>query len=68
MNIAKLRFIQSNEMGFPAKENDTCWSGLRSFAAKEEESGATHRKTLVILKRNDCLRDFAMFESVFLGF
>ena len=55
-------------MGFPANENDTCWSGLKSFIAKEDASGATHRKTLSILKRNDGLRDLPVFESVFLEF
>jgi len=68
MTVPKLRVIQSNEMGFPTKEDDTCWSGLKSFTAKEETSQSTQRKTLFILKRNDGLRDLAVFESVFLEF
>ncbi len=61
----KLRVIQSNEMGFPSAIGNQCWSGLKSFTAKEEKSGSTIRKTLFILKRSDGLRDFAVFESVF---
>ena len=57
--------IQSNEMGFPSAIGNHCWSGLKSFTAKEEKSGSTLRKTLFILKRSDGLRDFAVFESVF---
>ena len=57
--------IQSNEMGFPSDVGNECWSGLKSFTAKEEKSGSTIRKTLFILKRSDGLRDFAVFESVF---
>jgi len=68
MTYLKLRVIQSNEMGFPLAVDDQCWSGLKSFTAKEEASGATQRKTLFILKRSDGLRDFAVFESVFLKF
>jgi hypothetical protein len=60
---AKLRVIQSNEMGFPSGVGDSCWSGLKSFTAKEEKTGSTLRKTLFILKRKDGLRDFAVFES-----
>ena len=65
MFAQKLRVIQSNEMGFPSATGYRCWSGLKSFTAKEEKSGLTLRKTLFILKRSDGLRDFAVFESVF---
>ena len=65
MVVQKLRVIQSSEMGFPSTIGNQCWSGLKSFAAKEEKSGSTHTKTLFILKRSDGLRDFAVFESVF---
>ena len=65
MVAQKLRVIQSNEMGFPSAIGNQCWSGLKSFTAKEEKSGSTLRKTLFILKRSDGLRDFAVFESVF---
>ena len=65
MVAPKLRVIQSSEMGFPSAIGDQCWSGLKSFTAKEEKSGSTHRKTLFILKRSDGLRIFAVFESVF---
>ena len=65
MVAQKLRVIQSNEMGFPSAKGNQCWSGLKSFTAKEEKSGSTLRKTLFILKRSDGLRDFAVFESVF---
>ena len=51
--------------GFPSAIGNQCWSGLKSFAVKEEKSGSTLRKTLFILKRSDGLRDFAVFESVF---
>ena len=61
----KLRVIQSNEMGFPSAIGNQCWSGLKSFTAKELKSGSTLRKTLFILKRSNVLRDFAVFESVF---
>ena len=47
---------------------DQCWSGLKSFTAKEEKSGSTLRKTLFVLKKSDGLRDFAVFESVFVRF
>ncbi len=57
--------IQSNEMGFPSAIGNQCWSGHKSFTAKEEKSGTTLRKTLFILKRSNGLRDFAVFESVF---
>ena len=57
--------IQSNEMGFPSAIGNQCWSGLKSFTAKDEKSGSTRRKTLFILKRSDGLRDLAVFESVF---
>ena len=60
--------IQSNEMGFPSAIGNQCWSGLKSFTAKEEKSGSTLRKTLFILKRSDGLRDFAVFESVFIHY
>ena len=60
---SKLRVIQSNEMGFPSAVGDQCWSGLKSFTAKEEKTGCTLRKTLFILKRKDGLRDFAVFDS-----
>ena len=50
-------------MGFPSFVGDRCWSGLKSFAAKEEKTGCTLRKTLFILKRKDGLRDFAVFDS-----
>ena len=65
MVAQKLRVIQSSEMGFPSAIGNQCWSGLKSFTAKEEKSGSTLRKTLFILKRSSGLRDFAMFESVF---
>ena len=65
MVAQKLRVIQSNEMGFPSAIVNQCWSGLKSFAAKEQKSGSTLRKTLFTLKRSDGLRDFAVFESVF---
>ena len=68
MVAQKLRVIQSNEMGFPSAVKDRCWSGLKSFTAKEEKNKTTLRKTLFILKRSDGLRDFAVFESVFLHF
>ena len=57
--------IQSNEMGFPSAIGNQCWSGLKSFAAKEVKSGSTLRKNLFILKRSDSLREFTVFESVF---
>ena len=62
MVAQKLRVIQSNEMGFPSVVGDQCWSGLKSFTAKEEKNGNTLRKTLFILKRKDGLRDFAVFD------
>ena len=65
MLLEKLRVIQSNERGFPSASDPECWSGLKSFTASEERSGSTHRKTLFILKRDDGLRDFAVFTSVF---
>ena len=68
MVAQKLRVIQSNEMGFPSAIGNQCWSGLKSFTAKEDRSGLTVRNTLFILKRSDGLRDFAVFESVFLYF
>lgn len=68
MVAQKLRVIQSNEMGFPSAIGNQCWSGLKSFTAKEEKSGLTLRKTLFILKRSDGLRDFAVFESVYIDF
>lgn len=55
-------------MGFPSGVGDPCWSGLKSFTAKEEKSDQTLRKTLFILKRRDGLRDFAVFDSVFVDF
>lgn len=63
MVTQKLRVIQSNEMGFPSAVGDPCWSGLKSFTAKEEKSDQSLRKTLFILKRSDGLRDFAVFYS-----
>ena len=63
MIALKLRVIQSNEMGFPSSVGDQCWSGLKSFTAKEKTIGQTLRKTLFILKRRDGLRDFAVFDS-----
>ena len=63
MVAQKLRVIQSNEMGFPSTVGDQCWSGLKSFTAKEKNNGQTIRKTLFILKRKDGLRDFAVFDS-----
>ena len=63
MVAQKLRVIQSNEMGFPSAVGDQCWSGLKSFTAKEEKTKNTLRKTLFILKREDGLRDFAVFDS-----
>ena len=68
MVAQKLRVIQSNEMGFPSAIGNQCWSGLKSFTAKEEKSGSTLRKTLFILKRSDGLRDLAVFDSVFVRF
>ena len=65
MVAQKLRVIQSNEMGFASEVGNECWSGLKSFTAKEEKFGKTLRKTLFILKRSSGLRDFAVFESVF---
>ena len=65
MVAQKLRVIQSNEMGFPSAIGIQCWSGLKSFTAKEEKSGSTLRKTLFILKRSDGLRDCSVFDSVF---
>jgi len=65
---AKLRVIQSSELGFPSVVGDQCWSGLKSFTAKEEKIGNTLRKTLFILKRKDGLRDFAVFDSSFICF
>ena len=59
----KLRVIQSNEMGFPSALGDQCWSGLKSFTAKEKNNSQIIRKTLFILKRKDGLRDFAVFDS-----
>ena len=50
-------------MGFPSGVGDPCWSGLKSFTAKEEKIGNTLRKTLFILKRRDGLRHFAVFDS-----
>lgn len=50
-------------MGFPCAVGDRCWSGLKSFTAKEEKTGCTLRKTLFIFKRKDGLRDFAVFDS-----
>jgi len=63
MVATKLRVIQSNEMGFPSAVGDQCWSGLKSFTAKEEKTNSTLRKTLFILKRKDGLRDLAVFDS-----
>ena len=63
MVAQKLRVIQSNEMGFPSAVGDQCWSGLKSFTAKEKNNSQTIRKTLFILKRIDGLRDFAVFDS-----
>ena len=68
MLAAKLRVIQSNEMGFPSAVGDLCWSGLKSFTAMEEKSGSTLRKTLFILKRKDGLRDFAVFDSEYVDY
>jgi len=50
-------------MGFPSAVGDECWSGLKSFTAREENTRSTLRKTLFILKRRDGLRDFAVFDS-----
>jgi hypothetical protein len=63
MVAQKLRVIQSNEMGFPSAVGDQCWSGLKSFTAKEKNNSQIIRKTLFILKRKDGLRDFAVFDS-----
>lgn len=68
MVAQKLRVIQSNEMGFPSAVGDRCWSGLKSFTAKEVKTKNTLRKTLFILKRKDGLRDFAVFDSTFIHF
>ena len=65
MVAQKLRVIQSNEMGFPSAIGNQCWSGLKSFTAKEEKSESTHRKTPFILKRSDGLHNFSAFDSVF---
>jgi hypothetical protein len=65
MPVSKLRVIQSNDMGFPSTVGDQCWSGLKSFTAKEGKNDQTLRKTLFILKRSDGLRDFAVFNSVY---
>ena len=64
----KLRVIQSNEMEFPSEIGNQCWSGLKSFTAKEEKSRSTIRKTLFILKRSDGFRDFAVFDSLYIDF
>ena len=55
-------------MGFPSAVGDECWSGLKSFTAKEEKTGSTLRKTLFILKRKDGLRDFAVFDSEYVDY
>jgi len=68
MSNLKLRVIQSNEMGFPSAVGDECWSGLKSFTAKQEKTGSTLRKTLFILKRKDGLRDFAVFDSKYVNY
>ena len=64
----KLRVIQSNERGFPSAVKDRCWSGLKSFTAKEEKTETTLRRTLFILKRSDGFRDLAVFDSVYIDF
>ena len=64
----KLRVIQSNERGFPSAVKDRCWSGLKSFTAKEEKTKNTLRKTLFILKRSDGFRDLAVFDSLYIDF
>ena len=68
MVAQKLRVMQSNEIGFPSVVGDECWSGLKSFTTKEKINNQTLRKTLFILKRRDGLRDFAVFESVFVRY
>ena len=68
MVAQKLRVIQSNEMSFPSAMGNRCSTDLKSFTAKEEKSGSTLRKILFILKRSSGLRDFAVFESVFIHF
>ena len=68
MVAQKLRVIQSNEMGFPSAIGNQCWSGLKSFTAKEEKSRSTLRKTLFILNRSDGFRDLAVFDSVYIDF
>ncbi|MEA5475973.1 hypothetical protein VB716_17295 [Synechococcus sp. CCY9201] len=68
MVAPKLRVIQSNEMGFPSRIGSQRWSGLKSFTAKEINNGQTLRKTLFMLKCRDGLRDFAVFDSVFVDF
>ena len=68
MSASKLRVIQSNDMGFPLSVYDECWSGLKSFTAREEKSKTTLRKTLFILKRNDGPRDFSVFDSEYLTY
>ena len=65
---SKLRVIQSNDMGFPLSVDDECWFGLKSCTAREEKSKTTLRKTLFILKRNDGLRDFSIFDSEYLAY
>jgi len=59
----KLRVIQSNEKGFHSAIGDQCWSGLKSFTTKEEKTRSILRKTFLILKRRDDLRDLAVFDS-----
>ena len=68
MVAQKLRVIQSNEMGFPSAVGDQCWSGLKSFTAKEKNNGQTLREILFILKRKDGLCDFAVFDSEYDNF
>ena len=68
MVAQKLRVIQSNEMGFASEVGNECWSGLKSFTAKEEKSRSTLRKTLFILKRSDGFRDLAVFDSLYIDF
>ena len=55
-------------MGFPLSVDDECWSGLKSFTAREEKSKTTLRNTLFILKHNDGLRDFSVFDSEYLAY
>ena len=64
MPPGKLRVVQSNANGYTQKVGDFCWSGLKSFTAKDPHE---RRFTLFIFKRNDGFRDLSCFYSVFTG-